>query len=59
MLRLIERLGGAFGPICAALLTTALGIQGAMGLLGVYALTCAAILWMRLGLRAPAPEEAK
>lgn len=59
VLRLIERLGGALGPICAALLTAALGIQGAMGLLGVYALTCAAILWMRLGLRAPALEEAK
>ena len=59
VLRLIERLGGALGPICAALLTAAVGMQSAMGLLGVYALACAAVLWMRLGLRAPEQGEAK
>lgn len=48
VLRLLERLGGAAGPLLAALLSTTLGVTGAMGVFGAYALLSALLLLLTL-----------
>lgn len=42
--RLVERLGGACGPLLASLLSTAYGVRTAMSLLGCYALASVLLL---------------
>ncbi len=44
VLRLLERLGGATGPLLAAVLSTSYGIGVAMGLFGFYSLASALLL---------------
>ncbi len=44
VLRLLERLGGATGPLLAAVLSTSYGIGVAMGLFGFYSLVSAFLL---------------
>ncbi len=44
VLRLLERLGGATGPLLAAVLSTSYGIGVAMGLFGFYSLASAFLL---------------
>lgn len=48
VLRLLERLGGAAGPLLAALLSTTLGVTGAMAAFGAYALASALMLLLTL-----------
>lgn len=48
VLRLIERLGGAAGPLLAALLAETWGAGRAMAWMGAYALVCAVLLWWSL-----------
>lgn len=48
VLRLLERLGGAAGPLLAAVLSTALGVTGAMAAFGAYALASALLLLLTL-----------
>lgn len=48
VLRLLERLGGAAGPLLAALLSSALGVHAAMGAFGYYALASALMLLLTL-----------
>jgi predicted MFS family arabinose efflux permease len=48
VLRLLERLGGAAGPLLAALLSTTLGVTAAMAAFGAYALVSALMLLLTL-----------
>lgn len=61
VLRLFERMGGGFGPLLAAALMVPLGIQGAIGALGLYGAVSACIFVLILARRhrlasPPAPE---
>jgi len=47
-LRLVERLGGACGPLVAVTLMGLLGLEAAMGALGLYLLVSAALLLLSL-----------
>lgn len=57
-LRLVERLGGACGPLVAVTLLTLLGLDGAMGAFGLYLLASSALLLLLLRRLPPAPQEA-
>lgn len=61
-LRLLERLGGAAGPLLAALLASHYGVITAMGLFGLYALLSSLLLLLGLRLsdrrRHPRPAAA-
>lgn len=53
-LRLVERLGGACGPLVAVTLMGLLGLEGAMGVFGLYLLVSATLLLLSLrGLPTP------
>lgn len=55
VMRLMERLGGSFGPFVAASLAAAFGTTTAMGLLALYA-GGSAILFLMVSMRAPKPQ---
>ncbi len=55
VLRLFERLGGGFGPVIAAALMVPLGIQGAIGAIGLYGALSACVFALILARRRGRP----